>query len=395
MFAAVAGAVAAGTWFVSSDALQRAQYKPSLMPNQVAVEVSDDAQATNLAKQLRTVLPASDYFTTHAADMLAGSTATGEVEVLANTVVPCPAGVGGSGLVSGQLVPCGTNYSAFTFVGAPIGDGAMLTKVTGISDPAATRALAQGGVVVFDPALLHDGKVTFRLLREGDAAGAAQADQSGPASVELPGMYAAVHGGPTPGYVISPAAAKQLGINGGRECLVFDLSRHISGGELQRANKLLAGAGIADSSLFVENGYQGNLGAINLIVLAAAVLVAIGAAAIATGLAVADGQPDLETLSAVGGSPATRRLLAGSTALVITGLGALVGVPVGFAIVGGLIQLKSLGLYVGAYVGPGSSMPFVVPWLNVVVAAVGVPLVTAVGAMLLTRSEIRLSRRIT
>jgi putative ABC transport system permease protein len=149
----------------------------------------------------------------------------------------------------------------------------------------------------------------------------------------------------------------------------------------------------------VESGYSSEYGAVNLVILAIAVLIAVGAAGIATGLSITDGQPDLETLSAVGGSPATRRLLAGSTALIITGLGALVGIPVGFAVVGGLLELKTLGV-VGSYVAVSPTattvaMPSVVPWLNIVVAVVGVPLFAALGAMALTRSEVRLNRRIT
>ena len=126
-------------------------------------------------------------------------------------------------------------------------------------------------------------------------------------------MYVDVHNGPRPPYLVSPAGAKKLGVSGGRESLVLTLESHITSVQLQRANRVLAEDGI-DTSLTVENGYQSRLGAANLITLAVAVLVAVGAAAIATGLALADGQPDLETLVAVGGSPATRRMLAGSTA---------------------------------------------------------------------------------
>jgi len=102
----------------------------------------------------------------------------------------------------------------------------------------------------------------------------------------------------------------------------------------------------------------------------------------------------------VGGSPATRRLLAGSTALVVTGLGALVGIPIGFAMAVGLMHFKSLWV-VSSYIDSNSiapfnqPTPFVVPWLNIAVAVIGVPLVTALGAMGLTRSKVQLSRRIT
>jgi putative ABC transport system permease protein len=207
------------------------------------------------------------------------------------------------------------------------------------------------------------------------------------------------HDGPKPQYLISPAGAKKLGVSGGRESLVLTLDHHITSVELQRANRVLAEDGIG-TSLAVENGYQSKLGAANLITLAVAVLVAIGAAAIATGLSLADGQPDLETLAAVGGSPATRRVVAGSTALVITGLGALIGVPVGFAIADGLVRLRDDGLTTAFALGNsppplGQTTPFVVPWLNIVVAVIAVPVATALGAALFTRSRLQLTRHIT
>src|SRR5262249_26025771 len=156
---------------------------------------------------------------------------------------------------------------------------------------------------------------------------------------------------------------------------MFNLTRHVTSQEVQRANKVLAQAGY-DQSLSVESGYHSRVGAANLIILAIAVLVAMGAAGIATGLAVADGQPDQETLSAVGGSPAMRRLLAGSTALVVTGLGAAVGVPIGFGMAGGLMQFRTLWLVSAnlgsnSFVADGQGTPFVVPWLNLAVAVLG------------------------
>jgi len=234
-----------------------------------------------------------------------------------------------------------------------------------------------------------------------EAAVDAKTKPSTPVPVDLPAVYVDVHGGPRPPYLISPAGAKKLGVSGGRESLVLTLDHHITSVELQRANRVLAEEGI-DTSLAVENGYQSKLGAANLITLAVAVLVAIGAAAIATGLSLADGQPDLETLTAVGGSPATRRMVAGSTALVVTGLGSLIGVPVGFAIADGLVRLRDAGLTtayaysLGNSPPPiGQSTPFVVPWLNIVVAVVAVPVVTALGAALFTRSRLQFTRRIT
>jgi putative ABC transport system permease protein len=93
---------------------------------------------------------------------------------------------------------------------------------------------------------------------------------------------------------------------------------------------------------------------------------------------------------AVGGSPWTRRWLAGSTALVVTGLGVLIGVPIGFLIAAGLIRVSNM-----AQLSPiralaaanGAPRGFVVPWLDLGCLAIAVPLLTALGAALLSRSR--------
>lgn len=412
MFAAVAGAVAAGTWFVSVEAQERAAYQPSLLPNQVAVaDVSGATQQVGpdaLAADLKAVLPVVDSFTVTAADQ-AAVTAPGGSAVTVAPVLPCSNRQGRVEMFVGTAGDaCNVPDFAAAITGSPILDPLTFTRLTGVDSPAATAMLNQGGAIVFDPHLLHNGRVTFEVDRmTNDVQGSANVITSGGSggsaaplpTVVLPGAYVDLGDRPKPEFALSPAAAKRLGVTGGRQTLVLDLSRHITSQELQRANKVLAQAGIAES-LWTENGYQSRIGAVNLIILAIAVLVAVGAAGIATGLAIADGQQDLETLAAVGGSPGARRLLAGSTALVITGLGSAIGVPIGFAMAGGLMQFRTLWL-VSAYVTtnsvapPGQATPFVVPWLNLAVAVAGIPLVTAAGAMLLTRSKVQLSRRMT
>jgi putative ABC transport system permease protein len=206
-----------------------------------------------------------------------------------------------------------------------------------------------------------------------------------------PAVYENPQGIPNPGIVISPALAQRMGAaTGGTESLVINLSSHITANQLYAATQALNGFGL-QGGLTVESGYNSHLGLANLAVLAVALLLAIGAAAIATGLALADGRADQETLTAVGGSPWTRRWLAGSTALVITGLGIVIGVPLGFVISEGLVRVSNLGL---ASPGPGAQKVFVVPWLNLGVLVIAVPVLTALGAMALARSKAPRVRRI-
>jgi putative ABC transport system permease protein len=406
MFAAVAGAVAAGTWLVSTEAQDRARYVPTLLPNQVAVPLDSGRLADQAAAALRTVLPVTGMVVAPQVDAASPGSQQQAMD-LVTVAGACPReGVGGFAVMTDGDGLCEARDSAGGIEGPQIGDGRLLTEITGIDDPAATRMLGRGGAVVFDPtAVRSDGTAVFRIDRyqilpdgtgtEGDPSQGSSMQKT-TTDVTLPAVYVDVHGRPDPGYLVSPAAAQKLGLRQeSGSTLILDLAHHVTPLELQRANRALAQLDIQET-VIAENGYQSKLGLANAVLLAVAVLVAVGAAGIATGLSIADGQPDHETLSAVGGSPLTRRLLAGSTALIVTGLGAVIGVPIGFAIVGGLLHLRSFGLS-GVSMSPYSgtaSVAMTVPWLNLAVAILGVPLLTAAGAMLFTRSQVRLSRRI-
>ena len=56
----------------------------------------------------------------------------------------------------------------------------------------------------------------------------------------------------------------------------------------------------------------------------------LGGTLTATFLALSDARPDLATLSAVGASPRTRRGVAAAYAVVVGGVGAVLGAAVGF-----------------------------------------------------------------
>ncbi|NUR61525.1 MAG: hypothetical protein HOV87_23130 [Catenulispora sp.] len=75
--------------------------------------------------------------------------------------------------------------------------------------------------------------------------------------------------------------------------------------EQKQADDIAAAAGV-QQSFYVERGYQGQTW-IGLLALAAvAGVVMLGAAAVATGLAITDAQNDLETLAAAGAAGMTR-----------------------------------------------------------------------------------------
>jgi putative ABC transport system permease protein len=290
---------------------------------------------------------------------------------------------------SSELTICNDGLYGTDTVLDPIGGPTVLKELTGIGDANADAALNEGGAVVFEPGLVQNGKATFAF--EHAFENKAKPGTKTPTTTyvtkyyTVPAVYENPQGIPNPGVVVSPALAQRMGASTeGTSSLVMDLSSHITPTQDYGAGLALNAVG-NQSGLSVEDGYIGRYGLANLAVLAIALLLAIGAAAIATGLALADGRADHETLTAVGGSPWTRRWLAGSTALVITGLGIVIGVPIGFLIAEGLVRVSNLG-----QVAPqpdAAAKAFIVPWLNLGVLVIAVPVLTALGAMLLARSR--------
>jgi putative ABC transport system permease protein len=378
MFAAVAGAVAAGAWIQSGLALARVDYQPMLRPNQVAVAgLTDPKQIAEITAKLKLVLPV---------------TGTALAPSVGYTGVPDSWQVAFNAPGDNTDCPVATNDSMTTLCGDGeyggavaqnvVGDGQTFREVTGVDNAQAESVLDQGGVVLFNQGPIADGKTVIVIPADGKHIKKTE-------RVTVPAVYVDPQGIPSPGFIIGTRTAQALGIDDGTQTLLLDLSSHVNATQEFAANQVLAGYGIG-GGIAVESGLQSQLGLANTIVLIVAMLVAIGAAAIATGLALADGRADQETLVAVGGSPWTRRWLAANTALVLTGLGMLIGVPIGFLIARGLISVSNLAHldpYAGALGSGGPKRTFVMPWLDLGALVLAVPLLTAFGAALLSRSR--------
>jgi putative ABC transport system permease protein len=401
MFAAVAGAVAVGAWLDASLAQGRDSYQPSLMSTQVGLpNVASQQQAAQIVAKLGTVMPITGSTVVEEINAF-NSSDTNQFQLSAlSTSDPgqcTPGTVTQAGTLStlAQFQACGMQMFGTEMALDPIGGPATLKELTGIDAANANAALNEGGAVVFTPGVVRNGKVTLvfqhAFADHKTKPGTAAETSTTTTYFTAPAVYENPQGIPNPGVVISPALAQRMGAaTGGTESLVMTLSSHITASQQYAATQALDPFKLP-GGLVVENGYISSLGVANLAVLAVALLLAIGAAAIATGLALADGRADQETLAAVGGSPWTRRWLAGSTALVITGLGIVIGVPLGFVISEGLVRVSNLGV-VGPQ--PGPQKIFVVPWLNLGVLVIAVPILTALGAMALARSKAPRIRRI-
>jgi putative ABC transport system permease protein len=117
-------------------------------------------------------------------------------------------------------------------------------------------------------------------------------------------------------------------------------------------------------------------------VAAIAAFVTLVGVAISVALSAAEGRADLATLAAVGAAPARRRALAGGQALLIAGLGCFAGL-----LFGGFVAFTARATT--------GSPQFVVPWLNLAVTGIVVPLLAVLVATAFTPSRLPLVRRAT
>ncbi|MEW1590265.1 FtsX-like permease family protein, partial [Micromonospora vinacea] len=273
------------------------------------------------------------------------------------------------------------------YVEAEVDDGTALPLLTGV-DPAATAAattvLRAGGVVVTDPRYLHDGLVTVRV-REVEAA----PDRETNTVRDLPG-YALPEATGQPRLLLSTTAARQLSLNWSPTGWVIGTTTPPD--EEQQARFAAALRPFGTLSLSVENGGPPrDVSPLLLLLAAAAGLITVGAAGVATALAAAEGRAELTTLAAVGAAPAVRRLLAICQAGVIAGLGSVLGIVAGLGTAA--IVLVSVNRQYASDWPVSDPYPFLVPWpaLGVLVL---VPVVAMLGAGLFTRARLPIERRL-
>jgi putative ABC transport system permease protein len=242
----------------------------------------------------------------------------------------------------------------------------------------AGAALRAGRVVVGDERDIVDGKVTLKIHTFGPT-GPISRTASAPA-------FAPPHRTDAPILLMTEATAQSLGMGVEQMGILGITSRMPTVAEQDRAQAALAG----NYYINVEREPPSeNLFLTVLAVIAA--VITLAAAAIATGLAAADSRADLATLGAVGASPRVRRVLSLSQAGMIAGLGSVLGVAAGLgASVAVLFALNHR--FASVWPAP-LPYPVHVPWRNVCVALIVVPLIAMLGAGMLTRSRLPIERR--
>ncbi|MER7889643.1 ABC transporter permease [Micromonospora sp. NPDC094482] len=399
VMAAVAGSVALGTFLASDTARDAATYQPSMPIGHVLVTDTGPEQPPDryaqVAEAARTQLGADAVAPL---DEVRCDPGRGPTDLcMVTPVLPperiCPWQPGDGLSAADQRQARADPRCDFRsqdyfgpYLPVLVDDGAAIPILTGAApaDAAAAAAvLRAGGAVVTDPSYLRDGRVAVAVER-GDEAGPPSRTLSVLAGYALPDTV-----GPER-LLLSRTAAAQLGLTWSTSGWAVATPARPDQRQLDRFTAALRPYG--SYAIEVEKGHQPGANEPVLLLLAAAAgLITVGAAGIATGLAAAEGRADLSTLAAVGASPTVRRLLSLCQAGVIAGLGSLLGIVAGLG-TAGIILFSMNRQYAGTW--PISDpYPLVMPWSALGILVV-VPLVAMLGAALFTRSRLPVERRL-
>lgn len=431
VMAAVAGTVAIATYTASTQAEEAYNTRLSLPPGVVSIkadtytEDADPAKSLELARGLaRHDLPVQGSPAT-ISRVWAGSDcdrfSDADPETCGSLTMPKPKAnscplqeAGGKELAAGlsaaehkRLVnspKCkDAEYADDTFGNAAeivVGDSAVLRVYAGLKDPAAARALAAGTPVLLNNAYAGpDGKVTLKAVHRyvtADKAnrerhpGKARTTVSHLAVYRATDRYAA-----TPGIrmIMPQATADRIGLHTGPVATVYRVAHPPTDAETQRFNDGISQAG--NGAYLSQNQKPDDSDTTLLILALFSGVVTLGAAAIATGLAKADAEADLTTLSAIGAPPGVRRTLSGFQCAVVAGTGVLLGTAAGVvpAVAVRLTDLKRALDQMQKHPMDSAYTPIVLPWETIGILAVAVPVLAGLLAAGFTRSRLVLARR--
>lgn len=428
VLAAVAGTVAVSTYTASSEAGDRAEYRASLPYGAVAAFVVEeggrdvpavrDAVQRHLPIDVRADV-ARVQVGKAGCSPYEETPGCGRFEIVTPKANECPLwapSVNGEDpsakfskeqrrkLAEDWRCKQGDEGGIYVDGGLLIGDAKVL-KVLGIKDPGAEKALADGKIVSFSKAYIdRSGKVGVKLI--SDTAKASQAEQEGkPVPGEIKSLPAHLVPEEENAYgiqaMLSPAAAKTAGLTTVPLGSLFSTDTMPSSEQRQKLDGEISKIG-SDVELRLEEGFVGKSSIVLLALAVFAGLVTIGAAGIATGLAQADAEADLKTLSAVGAPPRVRRTLSGFQCGVVAAMGVILGSAAGVLPAVGLrlteererLRFYQESLDQGWGVAPTPPyVPIVVPWETLVGLLVVVPIGAALLAALVTRSRGALARR--
>ncbi|WP_127354221.1 FtsX-like permease family protein [Actinacidiphila soli] len=417
VLAAVAGTVAIATYAASSDQESRDGYT-AYLPNgtvSLSVDTAGSRELPAVKAAVEKDLPVAgvaDFSRIvvgeKTCDVWSSDTGCGYSELVTPKASQCPLYDERNGKLStAQKRKWAKNWrcastsrpvAVDTSDGILVGDASIL-KALGVHDTAAEKALADGRAVVFDKRQVDkNGRITLALIKDYSDENTAEKSPHKTFVAYRPKT------GKTNGYgvtaVVSQAAAKAAGVRTVPYGMIVSTSRMPSSTERQTLDGAMDKLGV-QANIRVEEGYVSKNSVIMLALAIFAGLVTIGAAGIATGLAQADAEPDLRTLTAVGAPPRVRRTLSGFQCGVVAAMGVLLGSAAGTLPAVGLrkaeerqaLKMYHESLDHGWGLNTLPHTPIVVPWATLAALIVAVPLGAALLAALVTRSRSELARR--
>lgn len=414
VLAAVAGTIAVATYTVSTGEQHRREYEALLPAGRavVSVEPAELAALPRLRAAVRKDLPVderADFGRAVAGSKDCGAVGTGDpdcgqITILTPEGQECPLDAENGAPSASERRKyrddwrCVEDYSSgatalYTDSRFLVGGPGVL-KALGVDDPKAVRALEEGGAVAFDRGVVKDGTVTLSVSAVYDE----RAEKRDGREVRVP-VYAS--GAESYGIqaLVSEQAMKDAGVRTVAFGSLYTTTTPPTSADVQKLTGDTARMGVT-AGAYIERGFQSDDGIILLSLALFAGLVTIGAAGIATGLAQADAEADLNTLAAVGAAPRVRRTLSGlqcgAVALMGVVLGAVAGVvpAIGLLKAEEAVALKAMAAgEAGGFAASAVNMPIVLPWTTLLEILVVVPLGAALLATLFTRSRTTLARR--
>ena len=267
--------------------------------------------------------------------------------------------------------------------GTMVDDGSAILATGLPGAQKASEALARGEVVVSDPKhLWQDGKVRLTPWFGAEVGDDLE-------SVIIPGTYVNLPAAQY-GMILPLSALPSLGLEKTLAGLVGAPDRMPTPAEQAEAQKALLTVSPL-GRLQIERGFEREDVMMYFSALfALALVVGLGATGIILSLAAVESRPDMATLSAIGASPRIRRRLASAQAAFTTGLGAVIGTCLGIGF--GFVLL--LTFRSGSQAPAPDNWSLQIPWTLVAVIVLAVPLCAALGAYVLTRSHLPMTRRI-
>lgn len=271
-----------------------------------------------------------------------------------------------------------------------VSDGDIASILPYTDPKAAAQALSAGKVVVAPDVMNDDGTTTLFTDVAGIPEDGKPLKGGGHFETGFAAVGVARANGSIDSVVLPPAAVTELGLDVVRTGVALVPETRPTTVTEERLRQSLAEVqeGI---TVYAELGPRAQADQLDTAPYALALVgavVALIATWLAAALAAADSRADLATLTAVGASPATRRRLVAAQAAVVSVTGGVLGTGLGIVTAWAFVLLER---YRGDF--PDPRWVLTVPWHWVGLLLVGLPVLAAGAAWLVTRSRLEITRR--